>query len=103
MTCTLPDDTNCSDVAIADTVRAQLRAWARDHRPGGTPFFLGLGIHKPHLPWAVPRRFKQQLPELEAVPLAAHRLPPAGMPDARQKSAEHPRTLNTMHFTAFYK
>ena len=68
-------------MVIADTVKAQLQTWARDHRPSGTPFFLGLGIHKPHLPWAVPRRFKQQLPQLEDIPLAKHQLPPVGMPD----------------------
>jgi uncharacterized sulfatase len=34
----------------------------------GTPFFLALGFHKPHLPWTAPRRFFELYPEAGIAP-----------------------------------
>ncbi|GMH71428.1 hypothetical protein TL16_g05649 [Triparma laevis f. inornata] len=45
------------------------------------PFFLAIGLHKPHLPWSVPERFFDMYPEAEDIPLAANKYPPEGMPD----------------------
>jgi len=51
--------------------------------PGGEtqrPFFLAVGLHKPHLPWSVPKRFFDIYPDAEEIPLAANKFPPEGMP-----------------------
>merc|ERR1711974_473570 len=45
------------------------------------PFFLAMGIHKPHLPWAVPKRFWDRMADWEEIPLASDPLPPTNMPD----------------------
>lgn len=39
------------------------------------PFFLGVGFHKPHVPWDVPVEWYTKYP-LENVDLAPHRSPP---------------------------
>ena len=44
------------------------------------PFFLGIGFHKPHLPWRFPEEFLHHYPESADIAPAAHRLPPTGMP-----------------------
>ena len=79
MYCELPDDTQCPDVNITETVVSQLRTWRQHY--SDRPFFIGLGIHKPHLPWGVPKRFFDRLPPAEELPLAMHPLVPVGMPD----------------------
>jgi len=42
------------------------------------PFFIGVGFHKPHLPFAFPKEFGELYPTKVAPP--AHNLPPKGMP-----------------------
>ena len=78
MYCVLPEDTDCPDVVIAQTVVGQLRDWKANH--SHQPFFVGLGIHKPHLPWGVPKSFFDLYPAAAALPLAKHKLVPARMP-----------------------
>ena len=61
-------------------------------RPG-VPFFLGVGIRKPHLDWRVPQSFLDKYPA-SSVSLAAHPVPPAGMPavayhDVARSPGEH--------------
>ncbi len=34
-----------------------IRRLIAEKSAGGTPFFLGLGLHKPHLPWTAPKEF----------------------------------------------
>jgi len=51
--CMLPSNTTCYDVNITETVIAQLNSFKE--KPPNPNFFIGLGIHKPHLPWAAPK------------------------------------------------
>jgi arylsulfatase A-like enzyme len=61
------------------------------------PFFLGIGLHKPHSPWCVPRRYFEQHP-LESIELPPHLegdlddVPPTGVRLAL-KNADHARML----------
>ena len=60
------------------------------------PFFVACGLHKPHLPWVVPRKYYDLFP-LESIQLPPHRVgdltdvPPAGVRMA--KTAEHKEIL----------
>ena len=42
------------------------------------PFFIGLGHHRPHMPWQAPRRFFDALPSIETTAVAAHPELPLG-------------------------
>lgn len=52
--------------------------------PGDKPFFLAVGLVKPHMPWSVPKKWYDQFP-LESIELPPHRaddlddVPPAGV------------------------
>jgi len=63
------------------------------------PFFIACGFHKPHLPWAAPRKYFEmfpleniQMPELKADDLAD--LPPAGATMAKPGEFAAIRDLN---------
>mmetsp|Transcript_30084 Transcript_30084/g.79257 ORF Transcript_30084/g.79257 Transcript_30084/m.79257 type:complete len:559 (-) Transcript_30084:61-1737(-) len=60
---------------------------------GGRPFFLGVGFHKPHLPWQASKKFFDLYP-LENVSMPRHPHPPVGMPDVAyfQASVRDPET-----------
>ncbi|MDQ3814009.1 MAG: sulfatase [Armatimonadota bacterium] len=54
------------------------------------PFFLACGLHKPHMPWIVPRKYFEMFPldKIELPPHIAHDLddvPPAGMQMAHRQ------------------
>ena len=44
-----------------------------------TPFFLGVGFHRPHLPFVVPAALLEMYP-LDEIAAPAHQTPPKGMP-----------------------
>lgn len=67
-----------ADQAIRDNAIAQLRSAAAAQ----VPFFIGAGLHRPHVPWVVPHEFFENLPAWQDVPLAESRWAPVGMPDA---------------------
>ena len=46
----------------------------------GKPFFVTLGIHRPHLPWNVPQRFWDMYPDTEDIALPLHEAGPKDMP-----------------------
>ena len=69
------------DQRITDRSIALLRnASAAATRATFPNFFLGVGLHKPHVPWLVPREFMDRLPPAEQIPLAANVHAPTGMP-----------------------
>ncbi len=49
-------DADLSDWHIVDYCIRQLQA------PHDKPFFLACGVHKPHLPWVVPRKYYEMFP-----------------------------------------
>jgi arylsulfatase A-like enzyme len=71
-------DQDISDWHITDYCIEQL---GKKH---DRPFFLACGLHKPHLPWAVPRKYYDMFP-LESIQLPPYRaddlndVPPAGV------------------------
>ena len=80
MFCALPENTSCPDVVITDTVVQQLQRWDSTPSLKSKPFFVGFGIHKPHLPWGVPASFFAQYEPVESIPLAKHKNFPQGAP-----------------------
>ena len=44
----------------------------------GKPFFLATGIHRPHLPWHMPREFWDMYPPTEEIDLPKHQRSPTG-------------------------
>ncbi|MBI5693726.1 MAG: sulfatase [Verrucomicrobia bacterium] len=60
-------------------------------RPGNEPFFIACGLHKPHLPFAVPRKYYDLFP-LESIELPPYRkddlddVPPAGVRMAKPQN-----------------
>lgn len=82
-------DQDISDWQITDYCIEQL---GKKH---DRPFFLACGLHKPHLPWAVPRKYYDMFPldSIQLPPYLASDLddvPPAGVhmakPDGDQKT-----------------
>eukprot|EP00756_Hemistasia_phaeocysticola_P024699 Hpha_TRINITY_DN15963_c0_g5::TRINITY_DN15963_c0_g5_i1::g.74487::m.74487/K01136/IDS; iduronate 2-sulfatase len=49
-------------------------------KASGKPFFLGVGFHKPHLPWYYPIEFNDTYPPADQIALAEHPDVPSGMP-----------------------
>ncbi|GMI33453.1 hypothetical protein TeGR_g4650, partial [Tetraparma gracilis] len=69
------------NVKIAtDRLRGELKASNLTDGESQQPFFLAVGLHKPHLPWSVPQRFFDLYPDASEIPLAANMYPPEGMP-----------------------
>ena len=77
--CELPG-TQGPDDALAANGAESLRMLANYSKASGSPFFLGIGLHKPHIPWTIPTRFFQLVGPAEQVALPKHEAPPAGMP-----------------------
>jgi len=68
------------DDALAANSVASVKMLAEFSKRTGTPFFLGVGFHKPHIPWTIPERFFSGLPSIPDTALPAHENPPTGMP-----------------------
>jgi arylsulfatase A-like enzyme len=68
-------------------------------KPHDKPFFLAVGLHKPHMPWNVPRKYYDLHP-LEEIQLPPHReddlkdVPPAGVRMARPQG-DHKEMLES--------
>jgi iduronate 2-sulfatase len=78
---------DCKDEELPDWVIADygIASLGKKH---DKPFFLGVGFHKPHMPWNVPRKYFDLFP-LETIKLPPHLendledVPPAGVRMAR--------------------
>lgn len=46
----------------------------------GTPWFLGVGFHEPHLDWRMPAVYLEHYPPTDEIPLAHHRAAQRGRP-----------------------
>ena len=90
MYCALPANTTCPDVVIADTAVGYLQEWEREHHE--QPFFVAMGIHKPHLPWGVPGEFLEMYDPVDSIELAAHKEFPVDAP---------PIAYHSCHWAAF--
>jgi arylsulfatase A-like enzyme len=90
--CELPDGMAGPDDALADNAVksvAILANWSAAQTAaaaaaggggGGHPFFLGVGFHKPHIPWTIPTRWFAPLASIADTALPKHERPPVGMP-----------------------
>jgi arylsulfatase A-like enzyme len=85
------DDADLPDYAIADYGIRQL---AKTH---DKPFFLAVGLHKPHMPWNVPKKWYDKFPldQIELPPTTQNDLadvPPAGVAMAKPQG-DHAKML----------
>jgi len=71
-------DSEFQDGMITDQALKRMKPLAA----GSKPFFLAVGLHKPHVPWVMPQRFlDMQLPQAET-DVALHDTPPQGYVNA---------------------
>ncbi|PIU93312.1 MAG: iduronate-2-sulfatase [Armatimonadetes bacterium CG_4_10_14_3_um_filter_66_18] len=91
-------DSDLSDYRIVDYCIQQL---GKQH---DKPFFLACGVHKPHLPWVVPRKYYDMFPE-ETIQLPPYKeddlddIPPAGIRMAKPEG-DHKQILGTGRWKA---
>ena len=71
----VPDTAYPDGVLAAEAIRRLTAAKARS----GTPFFIGLGFSKPHLPFCAPKKY-WDIHDPARLPLATVTEPPAGAP-----------------------
>lgn len=67
----------CVDTTLANKAIQTLRTLAPKALSGDEPFFLALGLHKPHLPWVFPEKFLDWYP-LEDIKLPLNQFTPKG-------------------------
>ncbi len=80
--------------------------WCIEHlqKPSDKPLFLACGLHKPHLPWAVPRKYYDMFP-LETIQLPPYLendlddIPPAGVKMAKPEG-DHAKFLKSGRWKA---
>ena len=77
-------------VRAGDTVDTQATINDMEYASAlGKPFFLACGIHRPHLPWHMPRQFWDMYPPTEEIALPKHEKSPTGMPPIAFTCAHH--------------
>ena len=70
------------DGKIADNAVSVLQQLKQNRSSGDTrPFFVGVGFHKPHLPFYCPSKYYDLYPSVEDIKLPENPNPPEGMPD----------------------
>ena len=76
------NDDDLKDGDIADRAVSVLQELRQNKSRGDNrPFFLGVGFHKPHLPFYAPSRYYDLYPPASEIPLANNPNPPKDMPD----------------------
>ena len=68
------------DEIVLDLALESLNNISKDAKKGIKPFFLAVGFWKPHLPFAIPRRFFDKYP-IDDVYLPTNQYVPKGMPE----------------------
>ena len=71
----------CDANETDDFTIANAQSWLRNFSTQKVqlPFFLAVGLHRPHLPWSVPQKFFE-LYNASSLATAKHQLAPKGMP-----------------------
>ena len=70
----------CPKVPYQDlNITARAEQYMRIASAANKPFFLGVGLHKPHLPFQAPQEYFDKYP-LDEVPLPLHKTFPVGAP-----------------------
>ena len=64
-------DGNLTDHAVSTIEQLANGTFGADVAQGERPFFLAIGLHKPHIPWVCPARFWDQYP-IETIPAVPH-------------------------------
>ena len=75
------------DTEVADFAISALNRLAPDAKDGKQPFFLGVGFHKPHLPFRFPETFYNLYPE-DKVKLPSNPFSPENLPSIAWASYE---------------
>ena len=66
-------------MSVWEAVRQLRHAKSAQAKGSTKPFYLAVGMHKPHMPWQYAKEDLDQHP-LDSVDVPAHPLPPVGMP-----------------------
>lgn len=75
-----PDEVEFCDKTIADQALKKLSIAANRSLLSGRPFFLAVGLRKPHMPWRFPKPYLDVLPALEKTKTALHPTMDPSMP-----------------------
>ncbi|XP_062507887.1 iduronate 2-sulfatase-like [Corticium candelabrum] len=92
--CALPRDHPFCDVNSTSIIIERLRYVAQNN---SGPFFLAVGFHKPHLPWAFPEEFIKQYPNQSAISVAKFLYIPTGMPYIAFYNGMRPHKYSDLH------
>eukprot|EP00937_MAST-01D_sp_MAST-1D-sp2_P006999 g6999.t1 len=76
-----------ADVNSTDHALRQLSYAVAVRNATGRPFFLGLGLRRPHLDWHYPAPYLRAYGNLSSVPTATNPRPPVGAPDVALTNA----------------
>ena len=63
------------------------------------PFFMAVGLHKPHIPWVMPQRFLDVQIPVDQIDIATRDVPPVNYCNASLCELSH-LTLFTVHVAA---
>lgn len=74
------DGDHFADIETLQNAQAKLAFAAENRKKTGQPFFMGMGLQKPHLDFRFPAPFLDYYPSREEIPLPKHRVPPATQP-----------------------
>ena len=88
-------DTDYQDGQITATALLRMEKWANESaaaKAAGTvqpPFFIAVGLHKPHIPWVMPQRFLDAQLSNTSTDVAARDVPPVGYCNASLYICNH--------------